>query len=157
TRRNLALLLGRLGRHEEAAREDEETLALLYRQACERPSDVNEHCPALYDLARQSRHVTELGAGAATAALLYARPEVLGCYGRERRPEVALLEALAGPTRFEFRRAEVPEDELEETDLLVLHTGYAGGRLREGLRRHAGRARKYVVVHGASSSGAWPA
>src|SRR5205809_7875693 len=37
------------------------TLPALYQAAAATPSDINEHLPALYRLARQCRHVSELG------------------------------------------------------------------------------------------------
>lgn len=38
-----------------------ETLEQRYRRLCRQPSDINEHLPALYDLAKQSRTVVEFG------------------------------------------------------------------------------------------------
>jgi hypothetical protein len=57
------------------------------------------------------------------------------------------LAALAGQTRFEFRQEDVLKAEVEETDLLFIDTWHVYDQLREELRRHAGKARKYVVLH----------
>jgi glycosyltransferase involved in cell wall biosynthesis/predicted Zn-dependent protease len=155
TRRNLALLLERRGRKEEAAQVDEETLALLYRAACETPSDINEHCPTLCALAKECRHVTEMGtrAGVSTTALLYARPEVLVCYDRVKHPEVDLLTALAGRTRLVFHQADVLQVVIEETDLLFLDTWHVFEQVQEELRLHGPKARKYIVLHDTATFG----
>ncbi len=65
----------------------------LHRQACETPSDINEHLPTLYALAKECRHLTEFGTrtGATTTALLYAQPQVLICYGQAKNPAVQRL------------------------------------------------------------------
>jgi hypothetical protein len=155
TRRNLALLLERRGRREEAAQVDEETLALLYRAACEAPSDINEHCPTLYALAKECRHVTEMGTrrGVSTTALLSARPEVLVCYDQMKYPEVDLLVVLAGRTRFVFHQADVLQVVIEETNLLFLDTWHVYEQLRAELRLHAPKARKFIVLHDTTTFG----
>src|SRR5262249_9757369 len=139
SRRNLALLLERRGRPAEAAQVNEESLTLLYQSACTTPSDVREHCPTLYALAQQCRHATEGGAraGAATAALLHARPEVLVCYDSVKHPEVDLLGGLCGPTRFTFHQADLARLEVGETDLLLIHAGNVNGDAESDVRRHA--------------------
>jgi GT2 family glycosyltransferase/tetratricopeptide (TPR) repeat protein len=55
-------------------------LAALYELACREPSDVNEHLPTLYALAKECEHVTELGTrgGVSTTALLYAPAQEAG-------------------------------------------------------------------------------
>jgi glycosyltransferase involved in cell wall biosynthesis/Tfp pilus assembly protein PilF len=155
TRRNLALLLERRGQREEAAQVDEETLELLYRSACETPSDINEHCPTLYALAKECRHVTEMGTrtGVSTTALLYARPEVLVCYDRVKHPEVDLLATLAGLTRFVFHQADVLQVLIEETDLLLLDTWHVYEQLRAELQLHAAKVRKFIVLHDTTTFG----
>lgn len=54
----------------------------LYKKACGKPSDINEHLPTLAHYARRCRTVTEFGVrgGVSTTALVYARPERLHCY-----------------------------------------------------------------------------
>jgi tetratricopeptide (TPR) repeat protein len=99
---NLMLLLERRGKTEDLARFREEVLAQLYQSACTTPSDIHEQCPTLYQLARECRHVTEMGTRAAvsTTALMYARPEKLVCYDLHLFPQVERLGRLAGPTTF---------------------------------------------------------
>ena len=81
----------------------------LYAAACGTPSDINEHCPVLSGLARECRHVTEMGTrtGVSTTALLFVQPERLVCYDLCKEPRVDLLRAVAGRTEFIFHEADV--------------------------------------------------
>jgi beta-1,4-mannosyl-glycoprotein beta-1,4-N-acetylglucosaminyltransferase len=144
----------------------------LYRQALASPSDINEHLPTLYALARECAHVTEMGtrSGCSTRAFLHAQPEALVCYDLERRPEVDPLEEAArqaGRPRFRFHQADVLQVEIEETDLLFIDTFHVYEQTRQELARHAGKVRKYLVFHDTTtfgdcgqepgSRGIWPA
>src|SRR5439155_17696626 len=93
----------------------EPILGILYATACAVPSDINEHCPTLYALAKECRHVTEMGTrtGVSTTALLFAQPEKLVCYDRERFPQVDQLARLAGRTGFVFHQADVRQINIE--------------------------------------------
>jgi hypothetical protein len=152
---NLAVLRRHLGKDkgEEWARGT--TLAALYDEACQTPSDIHEHLPTLFELASQCRHVTELGTrtGVPTTALLFAQPDELVCYDLKKYPQVYRLEALAGRTRFRFHKADVLRADIEETDLLFIDTQHDYEQLREELRRHAPRVRKYLVLHDTTTFG----
>ncbi len=168
-RRNLGVLLRQQGQALSPDEEQLEQLTARYRLACAVPSDIHEHLPTLYALARECRHVTELGTrgGVSTTALLYARPDRLVCYDRARLPAVDALASLAGRTEFVFHEVDVLAVEIEETDLLFVDTWHVYGQLKEELRLHAGKARKYVVLHdtttfgdrgeSAGHRGLWPA
>ena len=125
------------------------TLEELYRQSCETPSDINEHCPVLYDLAKECDHVTEFGTrwGVSTSALLYAQPKKLVCYDIGRRRSVSILESLAGDTEFEFHKADVLEIEIEPTDFLFIDTWHAYVQLKKELELHAVKAKKIMAFH----------
>jgi GT2 family glycosyltransferase/tetratricopeptide (TPR) repeat protein len=146
-----------------------DSLEELYQAACRTPSDINEHCPRLHALAKECRHVTEMGTrtGVSTAALLFARPQKLVCYDRVRFPQVDRLAALAGETEFVFHQTDVTQTEIEQTDLLFIDTWHVYEQLREELRLHAGKVRRYIVLHdtttfgeqgeGEGRRGLWPA
>jgi tetratricopeptide (TPR) repeat protein len=168
-RQNLTLLAQQQGRPVDLPPLPAPTLEELYRRACNTPSDIHEHCPTLCALARECRQVTELGVrgGAAPAALLYAQPAKLVCYDPLPRPELAALQSVAGQTEFVVHQADVLAVDLEETDLLLLDTRHVYEQRKAELGRHAGQARRYVVVHGtttyaaygeqAGHAGVWPA
>ncbi len=146
-----------------------EILATLYRAACQVPTDINEHCPTLYELARQCEHVTEMGtrAGNSTIALLFAQPAALVCYDKEKWHRIQVLEALAGRTSFRFHQADVLEVDIESTDLLFIDTWHVYEQLKQELARHGAKARKYIVLHDTTKfaergeapehRGVWPA
>jgi GT2 family glycosyltransferase len=131
------------------------TLAGLYAAACRTPSDIYEHCPTLYALAKECRHVTEFGTrtGVSTTALLYAQPEVLVCYDRRQLAPVAQLQALAGRTQFVFHQADDLTVDIDETDLLFIDTWHVYEQLQAELRRHAGKVRRYLVLHDTTTFG----
>ncbi len=167
-RSNLAVLLRQLGRDAEALPAGP-TLSELYQAACATASDIHQHCPTLYALAKECRQVTEMGTRTAvsTTALLFAQPDNLVCYDRVRYPQVDVLQALAGRTAFAFHQADVLRVEIEETDLLFIDTWHVYGQLKQELRRHAGKVRKYIVLHDTTTfgehgetpghAGLWPA
>jgi hypothetical protein len=63
-------------------------------------------------------------------------------------PEVERLRLVTGRTDFTFLQADILWHELEETDLLFLDTWHVYEQLHEELAPHAGKVRKYIVIHG---------
>jgi glycosyltransferase involved in cell wall biosynthesis len=148
------------------------TIQELYQQALRTPSDISEHLPTLYRLARECDHVTEMGThtGVSTRAFLAAQPQVLVCYDVLRQPAVDLIEMAAseaGRPRFQFFQADVLRIQIEPTDLLFIDTFHYYDQTKQELALHAERARKYLVFHDttlygqygqvAGSRGIWPA
>lgn len=168
-RHNLSILLQQQGHGVDEAFAKELTLTELYQIACRNPSDINQHLPALCALAQECRHVTELGTrrGVSTTALLYAQPDKLVCYDKVKYPEVEVLRRVAGRTELVLHQADVLQVEIEETDLLFIDTWHVYQQLKEELRLHAGKVRRYIVVHDTSTyhdegetpghRGLWPA
>jgi tetratricopeptide (TPR) repeat protein len=168
SRQNLKLLLKQQGKPLDDFLTDESTLAKLYRADCHAPSDINEHLPVLYALARQCRNVTELGTrtGTSTTAFLYARPERLVCCAPVQYPQLERLGALAGSTAFVFHEQDPLHADLEETDLLFVYGCHTRDQLQALLARHGAKARTCVVLHGTTTfaergedggPGLWPA
>src|SRR5262249_17234458 len=126
-----------------------------YQAACLTPTDINEHLPTLSDLTRACQHITEMGTrtGISTLAFLWVQPKKLVCYDLVRYPEVDQLAALAGETEFVFRQEDVLQADIEETDLLFLDTWHVYQQLKAELRRHAPKARKYIVLHDTTTYG----
>jgi glycosyltransferase involved in cell wall biosynthesis/Flp pilus assembly protein TadD len=155
SRHNLAVLLQQQGYTNNGAVAPLLTLADLYRTACSTPSDINEHLPTLYLLARQCRHVTELGTriGVSTTAWLFAQPERLICYDKVILPPVERLQALSVRTQFAVHEAHVLQVEIEETDLLFIDTWHVYEQLKAELRRHSDKVRKYIVLHDTTTFG----
>jgi hypothetical protein len=110
----------------------------------------------LYELAKECRHVTEFGTrtGVSATAFLHARPGRLVCYDRVRFPQVDVLARAAEGTEFVFRQEDVLRADIEPTDLLFIDTLHDYEQLKEELRLHAGKVRKYVVLHDTTTFGA---
>lgn len=126
------------------------TLEELYKKNCETKSDINEHCPVLYDLAKQCDHVTEFGTrwGVSTSALLYANPKKLMCYDIGARSKaVALLKELSGDTEFVFHKADTLKVTIEPTEFLFVDTWHAYVQLKKELELHANKASKFMAFH----------
>jgi tetratricopeptide (TPR) repeat protein len=154
-RHNLTVLLEQRGRAPNSKNGPPPTLEDLYHTACARSSDINEHLPKLFTLAKDCRRITELGTRTAvsTTAFLYAQPERLICYDVCRWPEVDELQAVAGRTRFVFREANVLQVEIDETDLLFIDTWHVYDQLKKELQLHAPKTKKYIVLHDTATFG----
>ena len=131
------------------------TLEGASHRAITTPSDINEHCPRLRELAGQCDHVTEFGMrpAASTVALLAGRPRVLVSYDRRRYPLADLLETLASPGVFRFLIGDSLSSEIEPTDLLFIDTTHTADHLSQELARHAEQVRRWIVLHDTTTFG----
>jgi tetratricopeptide (TPR) repeat protein len=154
-RHNLTLLLQSQGRKMEGAGVNGVTLGDLYKEACSKASDINEHLPTLFALAKECRHITEFGTRSAesTTAFLYAQPERLVCYDLRKHAEVYHLEILAGRAKLIFHLTNVLRETIEQTDLLFMNSWHVYEQLKEELRLHGSKVRKYIVIHQTSTFG----
>lgn len=129
----------------------------LYRQARDQPSDICEHVERMRELGSKCPHITEMGVrtGVSTAAWIAARPKTLVCYDVQRCPEVDLLERVARGIGigFTFRSQDVLKATIEPTDMLFIDTVHTYEQLRQELALHAGKARKYIVLHDTETFG----
>jgi hypothetical protein len=143
-------------------------LTIRFLWCCNEPSDINEHLPRLYSLARQCDHVTEfgMGHGRSTTAFLAAAPKKFVSVDVVFHNEVHLLRALATRTSFTFVQASTLEVEIEPTDLLFIDTRHTYAQLRAELARHAGQVSRWIALHDTTTFGAvgeggepglWPA
>jgi len=125
------------------------TLAELYEAAAQTPSDINEHCPKLRELASQCDHVTEFGMrhGVSTVALLAGQPQRFVSYDLQDDPIAEVLKRKQERTDFEFRRGDSLSVEIEETDLLFIDTKHTADHLYAELDRHAGSVRRWIALH----------
>lgn len=125
-------------------------LETMYAQAFTTPSDINEHCPKLRELAGKSDVVVEFGCrrGVSTVAILAGQPKVFITHDLSPAdPIVAVLAERAGNTRFEYRQASSLTCDVPECDLLFIDTVHTERQLAAELIRHAGRARHWIVMH----------
>jgi glycosyltransferase involved in cell wall biosynthesis/tetratricopeptide (TPR) repeat protein len=158
-RNNLRILLRSQNRASDEFIVQGTSLAALYHVACEATSSLSAALPRVFELASLCRHATALGTrqGDLATALLFAQPDALVCYDRERPPQLERLRALACRTVFHFRLGDAPST-LDATDLLVIDSCQVGGRWDEALRRLGSKVGKYIILAasvGKGRSGLW--
>jgi hypothetical protein len=121
-----------------------------YQLAQKTPSDINENLHILYELAKECNHVTEMGVrtGVSTRAFLNTDATLVS-YDIQMNPDVHKLFATAKSNgkKASYIKADVLKLEIEETDLLFIDTYHVYKQLKEELRIHADKARKYIAFH----------
>jgi len=123
------------------------------------PSDINEHFPAIIKYGSECDHITEMGVRGimSTWGWLACSPKKLISY--DIRPpkdwngdlDSVYDTAKAYGIPFEFKLKDVLKIEIEETDLLFLDTYHVYSQLKEELRLHSNKARKYICFHDTTS------
>jgi hypothetical protein len=127
-------------------------------------SDINEHIPTIVELARECDHITEMGVRTvvSTWAWLAGAPKN-GLFSYDLyNPKKWLGENLdpikdvkdtaeAYGIKFKFTEADVCEIEIEETDLLFIDTWHVYDQLKEELKLHSNKAKKYICFHDTTS------
>ena len=128
------------------------------------PSDINQHIPVIVQLAQECNHITEMGvrtvvstwgwlAGAPKDGLIsYDLYNPKYWLGENNDPIKDVSDtAEAYDIKFKFVEADVCEIEIEETDLLFIDTWHVYDQLKEELRIHSNKARKYICFHDTTS------
>lgn len=132
----------------------------MFDQLCKTPSDINEHLPALAKLASECETVTEMGVRhhVSTFAFIEGNPKKLTCIdiahptsyvhqGGVQSHEKVLNLCKEKGIDFDFILASTLEIEIEPTDLLFIDTLHTGEQLRQELKLHADKAKKYIAFH----------
>lgn len=122
-----------------------------YEDACNTPSDINQHLPILCEAAQECDHVTEMGVrnGASTRAFLYASPKKFVAYDLFIDPEVdKLFEYCKSIGKdYSYNEANVLKIEIEETDFLFIDTYHCYEQLVQELKLHSSKVKKYIGFH----------
>lgn len=131
-------------------------LAREFIQACLVTSDINEHLPTLYDLAKTCKSVTELGVrtGLSTRAFLFSGVK-LRSYDLELDPYVVDLFKIAQQEGQDvlYQIGDSRTITLEPTDLLFIDTLHTYQQLSCELERHYRKVNRYIVLHDLESFG----
>lgn len=121
-----------------------------YEWAKQTPSDINENVHILYDLAKECKHVTEMGVrtGVSTRAFLNANVELVS-YDLNLDKGVSQLFDVAKSIgrKVEYIKADVLKIDIQETDLLFIDTLHTYEQLIQELKLHAKKSNKYIVMH----------
>lgn len=121
-----------------------------YQSVMNTPSDIHEHIPILYDLAKDCVHITEFGVryGISTRAFLKA-DVTLRSYDIELEDNTikAFDMARAAGKDVEYIESDVLDIDIVETDLIMFDTWHTYAQLKKELAKHAHKSRKYIVFH----------
>lgn len=123
-----------------------------YDQAVLTASDINEHLHILRNLARKCSHITEIGLMYANSskAFLMTRPKKLVSIEKhDVWPQVKSLQSIAirAGIDWEIINKGSLEIEIDETDMLFIDSFHTYGHLKNELKRHGNKARKYLAFH----------
>ena len=140
-----------------------------YQDACVKITDIHEHLPVLSELTSQCTHVTEMGVGWAESTKAFLRHDIeLHSYEIAPQPGIEAFFAKAKEygRNVTLHIADTRKVEIAETDLLFLDTLHQYEQLKEELRLHADKTKKYIVFHDTTlyavngefgGAGIWPA
>lgn len=121
-----------------------------YHKAKTIPSDINQNLHVLYELAKECKHVTEMGVrtGVSTRAFLNTDVELIS-YDIQLSSEVEKLfvHARSLGKHVQYKQADVLQIEIESTDLLFIDTFHVYEQLSQELKLHANKAKKYIAFH----------
>lgn len=128
-------------------------------QLYQTPSDINEHIPTILKYGQECDHITEMGVRwvVSTWVWLGCAPKKLISYdlfnpshwGADIKPIEETAKAYG--LEFEFREADILKIEIDETDLLFIDTWHAYDQLKEELKLHSNKVRKYICFHDTTS------
>lgn len=126
----------------------------LYKQRCIQQSDINEHLPKLYELARSVCRVTEFGVreGNSTVALVASLPVRMTSYDIKPMP-IELENTLTNNSNFKFKVGDSTQIDIDDTDLLFIDSLHTFDQLTTELWRHHRKVTKYIVCHDTVSFG----
>lgn len=121
-----------------------------YVNACNESTDINEHIPFLYQLAKQCDSIIEFGVrtGKSTRAFLYSGTP-LKSYDLELNSELESLFYYAKQQgqNVDYIRANVLGIVIEPVDLLFIDTWHVYDQLKQELKIHGNKATKYIAFH----------
>ena len=116
------------------------------------PSDIHEHLETLRRYAATCGHVTEMGVRSvvSTWAFLAAYPNKLVSIDiNPAAIDYAQRVAASSGIELQFRLGDTASAgfQIEETDLLFIDTWHIYDQLKRELYLHAGKARRYIIMH----------
>jgi tetratricopeptide (TPR) repeat protein len=124
--------------------------------AASSPSDIHEHLPVLYELAKDCNHIIEMGVrtGISTRAFLRVDARLISYDIVTDQKVVDLInEAKKAGKDATFIEADVLKIDIEETDLLFIDTWHTYEQLKQELSLHGNKSRKYMVFHDTNTFG----
>lgn len=127
-----------------------------YINACNTKGDINEHLPVLKELAKNCSTIIEMGTrfGDSTRAFLTTSAKFTA-YDLELDAAVNELFEIAKELgkNVNYIKADVLRLDIEETDLLFIDTWHSYSQLKQELKLHGNKAKKYLVFHDTQTYG----
>ncbi len=128
-----------------------------YARAAAEPTDMMEHMGTIRRYSAMCESAIEFGVYDCTStwALLAGHPKWLTSYDIDRRSEVDDVERAAlGPgTTFQFVLADTAAVEIAEVDLLFIDSMHTYEHLKKEFALHAGKVRKFILLHDTTTFG----
>lgn len=124
------------------------TLDQVFEWTKSQPRDMEIHMDRFRELASKCEHVTAMVKRREwDVALLAGRPKALRVYTTEPNPVHEKLRSLCNGTDYRSTSADLLSlSEIEETDLLVIHTVHQADRLYAELDRFAPKVRRWIFL-----------
>lgn len=136
-----------------------------YQNVCNLPTDINEHCPYLYEYASKCKHVTELGQryGLSTIAFLKAAKDnnsTFHSYDPQSNSRMDYMNLIAKENNIDYKyflstamNNEETESLIEETELLFIDTNHHVDQITKEVTLHSPKVKKYMAFHDMSRKG----
>jgi|15BtaG_2_1085339.scaffolds.fasta_scaffold00689_10 hypothetical protein len=141
-------------------------ILLIYQALCAMQTDINEHLPALRKYASKCAHITEMGVrkafttwgflagladrgGGTLHSIDWAHPSNSGGHGTGLDP---VYDVCGGKEiEFVFFEEDSLKVEIHNTDLLFIDTNHVYTQLKEELKLHSSKVKKYIICHDTES------
>lgn len=123
------------------------------------PCDINQHLQTLFEYSQECEHITEFGTREITStwAFLAAKPKTFVGVDIYLSPNLtyAMEQAELNDIDFQWKHHSTlqPGFVIEETDFLFIDTAHTYGQLKEELKRHGNKAKKYIGFHDTTTFG----
>ena len=140
-----------------------------YQEACAKETDIHQHLPTISLLTSHCSHATELGVGWAQSTRAFLRHDV-ELHSYEYQPQPGIVEffedAKNSGRNVTLHIADTRQIEIAPTDIMLVDSLHVYEQVKEELRLHADKVKKYILFHDTTSyevrgefggNGIWPA
>ena len=134
----------------KSASQEKSVFELEYEWAIKNPSDINENVHVLYNLAKECETVIEMGVrtGVSTRAFLNTDVKLIS-FDIVLNSQVQKLFDMAKKhcKDVQYIKENVLDIEIEEVDMIFIDTLHTYNQLKEELKLHGNKAKKYLAFH----------
>lgn len=126
-------------------------LQYYYTTKSQIPSDINEHLPTLFELAKKCKTIIEFGVRDVVSSFAFAAayPAKLTCIDIQKSPYVDPFLAMCKEegVNVEFKEVSSLDIDIDEADLIFIDTLHDYEQLRQELAKHGNKAKMYLAFH----------